>query len=47
MGSLAGLLWIEMLRREGVEISVARFVAVGTLVTAPTIAVSLAILSLY
>jgi arsenical pump membrane protein len=47
MGSLAGLLWLEMLRRHGVDVSVGRFVRVGLLVAAPTIAVSLAILSLY
>ena len=47
MGSLAGLLWLEMLRRHGVDVSVGRFVRVGLLVAIPTIAVSLAILSLY
>jgi len=47
MGSLAGLLWLEMLRRHGVDVSVGRFVRVGLLVAVPTIAVSLAILSLY
>ena len=47
MGSLAGLLWLEMLRRHGVDVSVGRFVRVGLLVAVPTIAASLAILSLY
>ncbi len=47
MGSLAGLLWIEMLHRHGVEISVGRFVLIGIIVGIPTIAASLAILSLY
>jgi arsenical pump membrane protein len=47
MGSLAGLLWLEMLRRQGVEISVGRFVLIGVMVAIPTIAISLAILSLY
>lgn len=47
MGSLAGLLWIEMLRRHGVNISVGRFVLIGLVVAVPTIAASLAILSLW
>ncbi len=46
MGSLAGLLWLEMLRRHGVEIGVGRFVRVGVLVGAPTLAASLALLAL-
>lgn len=45
-GSLAGLLWIDALRRHGVEIGVRRFVAVGSLVGIPTVVVSLAMLSL-
>lgn len=47
MGSLAGLLWIELLHRQGVHISVRRFAAVGVLVTVPTLAASLGILALY
>jgi len=47
MGSLAGLLWLEILRRHGVDISVGRFVRVGLSVAVPTIAISLAILSLH
>ncbi|MEP7218725.1 MAG: ArsB/NhaD family transporter [Bacteroidota bacterium] len=47
MGSLAGLIWIEMLRRYGVDISVGRFAMIGLLIAVPTIAVSLLILSLY
>ncbi len=47
MGSLAGLLWIEILRRHGVHVSVGRLVRVGVLVAVPTIAASLAILHLY
>ncbi len=47
MGSLADLLWLEMLRRQGVDVSVGRFVRVGLLVAVPTIAASLATLSLY
>lgn len=44
MGSLAGLLWLEMLRREGVSIPVRRFVLIGSLATIPTLAVALALL---
>lgn len=47
MGSLAGLLWLDILHRHGVDISAGRFVRVGLLVAAPTIAVSLAILSFF
>lgn len=46
MGSLAGLLWLELLRRAGVHIGLRQFVVVGILVTVPTLAVALAILSL-
>jgi len=41
MGSLAGLLWLEMLRRAGVEVSVRRFVVVGLVSTLPALAVCL------
>jgi arsenical pump membrane protein len=41
MGSLAGLLWLEMLRRAGVEVSVGRFVLVGAVATVPALAVCL------
>lgn len=44
MGSLAGLLWMEMLRREGVTVSVPRFVAVGAAATLPALGVALALL---
>jgi arsenical pump membrane protein len=44
MGSLAGLLWLEMLRRSGVEVSVRRFVLVGVVATVPTLLVCLALL---
>jgi arsenical pump membrane protein len=44
MGSLAGLLWTEMLRRLGVEISLRQFVRTGALVTAPALAGSLLVL---
>jgi arsenical pump membrane protein len=44
MGSLAGLLWIEMARRLGVEIRTWDFVRTGLFVTIPALAVSLAVL---
>jgi len=44
IGSLAGLLWMDLLRRSGIEIGIARFVRIGTLVLLPTLAVSLALL---
>jgi arsenical pump membrane protein len=46
VGSLAGLLWLSLLGRLGVEVSLRRFVAVGTLVTVPSLAGSLAVLAL-
>lgn len=46
MGSLAGLLWLEMLRRHGIEISLRQFVKVGVIVTLPTLGMSLALLAL-
>lgn len=44
IGSLAGLLWMEILRRNGVRISVGRFVRVGVLALAPALVVSLSLL---
>lgn len=44
MGSLAGLLWLEMTRRLGVEIRTWTFVRTGFLVTIPALAASLAVL---
>lgn len=44
MGSLAGLLWLEMLRRSGIEITVRRFVVVGAVATVPTLLACLALL---
>jgi arsenical pump membrane protein len=44
MGSLAGLLWMESLRRQKVEISLRQFVHVGVWVTVPTLIVSLLML---
>jgi arsenical pump membrane protein len=46
MGSLAGLLWLDSLRRQGVYISASRFVLVGLPVTIPTLGLSLLILVL-
>jgi arsenical pump membrane protein len=46
MGSLAGLLWLDSLRRQGVHVSAYRFVRVGVPVTIPTLGLSLLILSL-
>jgi arsenical pump membrane protein len=46
MGSLAGLLWIAALRRDGIEISTGRFFVTGLAVTAPALAVSLLLLQL-
>jgi arsenical pump membrane protein len=47
MGSLAGLLWLELLRRRGVEIRLRTFVKIGAAVTLPALVVCLAILALY
>jgi arsenical pump membrane protein len=44
IGSLAGLLWLEMTRRLGVEIRPLQFVRVGAIVTLPTLASSLLVL---
>jgi arsenical pump membrane protein len=44
MGSLAGLLWIEMARRLHVQIRTWDFVRTGFIVTIPTLAASLAVL---
>ena len=44
IGSLAGLLWIDLLRRSGVQVGITRFLRVGTLVLLPTLAVSLLLL---
>lgn len=44
MGSLAGLLWLEMLRRAGIELPARRFVLVGAIATIPTLIVCLALL---
>lgn len=44
-GSLAGLLWIELLRRHGIRIGVGRFALVGLALTAPALAAALWLLS--
>jgi arsenical pump membrane protein len=46
IGSLAGLLWIAVLRGLGVEVTLRRFVAVGLAVTVPSLAVSLGVLAI-
>ena len=46
IGSLAGLLWIAVLRGLDVEVTLKRFVGVGLAVTIPTLAISLAVLAL-
>jgi arsenical pump membrane protein len=46
MGSLAGLLWLDSLQRQGIRISVSRFVLVGMAVTVPTLGLSPTILLL-
>lgn len=43
-GSLAGLLWLESLRRAGVHVSVRQFCLVGVAVTVPALVVSLVVL---
>ncbi|MBL8612613.1 MAG: hypothetical protein JNL38_35055 [Myxococcales bacterium] len=44
IGSLAGLMWMELLRRHGVTVRVGAFVAVGAAVTVPTLVACLAVL---
>ena len=44
IGSLAGLLWMDLLRKAGVEISIGKFVRLGTLVLLPTLTLSLMML---
>lgn len=46
IGSLAGLLWLAILERMSVRVPVRQFIWVGALVTAPSLAVSLAVLAL-
>jgi arsenical pump membrane protein len=44
IGSLAGLLWLAILRQHGVRVSFGQFVRLGLLVTPPALAASLAVL---
>jgi arsenical pump membrane protein len=44
IGSLAGLLWLDILRRAGVEITIGKFLRLGSLVLLPTLTLSLAML---
>ena len=44
IGSLAGLLWLHALRRQGISVPLRTFVKVGFIVTIPSLAASLAIL---
>jgi arsenical pump membrane protein len=46
MGSLAGLLWFDSLRRLGVRVTLGQFVRVGAAVTIPTLAISCVMLLL-
>ena len=45
-GSLAGLLWLQSLARDGVHVGFSRFVGIGFVVAVPTLALSLVILLL-
>ena len=44
IGSLASLLWFDLLRKQGVDVSVGMFIRIGALLTIPTLVVSLAVL---
>ncbi len=44
IGSLAGLLWTDLLRRSNVDITIGKFFRLGTLVLVPTLTLSLALL---
>jgi arsenical pump membrane protein len=46
IGSLAGLLWLASLRALDVEVPIRKFVYIGTVVTIPSLAVSLGLLTL-
>jgi arsenical pump membrane protein len=45
VGSLAALLWYDVLRKHAVDIGVGTFVRIGAILTVPTLAVSLALLA--
>jgi len=44
IGSLAGLLWMRVLQRDGLELSIRQFVRVGVTLTIPALTISLAVL---
>ena len=44
VGSLAALLWYDLLRKHGVQVPVTTFIRAGVLLTAPPLAVSLLVL---
>jgi arsenical pump membrane protein len=46
VGSLAGLLWMDLVRRADIQVPIRRFIALGALVLVPTLALSLALLAL-
>jgi arsenical pump membrane protein len=46
VGSLASLLWYDLLRRHGVTVPVTMFVRVGIILTVPTLTISLLVLEL-
>jgi arsenical pump membrane protein len=46
IGSLASLLWYDLLRKHGVAVGVGTFIRIGVLLTIPTLAVSLGLLYL-
>ena len=46
VGSLASLLWYDLLRRHGVAVPMTTFIRVGIALTVPTLAVALAVLAL-
>lgn len=46
VGSLASLLWYDLLRRHGVSVPMTTFVRVGVALTVPTLAISLLVLAL-
>lgn len=46
IGSLAGLLWLDQLQREDLEVSLGTFVKVGSFVGIPSLAVALAVLAI-
>jgi arsenical pump membrane protein len=44
VGSLASLLWFDVLHRHGVHVTVRTFVRIGVAITLPALAISLAVL---